>query len=124
MRHHEYLFDWADWLTDPPSGGPLQMWLVGAGLSSFVTLYGLSCCLTRFATTISMARYRPGFWTQLSGTPAVTYGMIVIFIGLFIHFQWFWGNHKKLFPFHEIGKYSAALGVAVAAVIHVLTVMR
>lgn len=54
MRRNEYLFDLADWLTNPPSGGPIQMWVVGAGLSSLVSLYGTSCILTQRATSLNI----------------------------------------------------------------------
>ena len=128
MQHNESLFDLADWLTDPPSGGPIQMWSVGAALSGVVTLYGLSCCFTQRATTlnITMRGFQPlarGFWLGISGIHAVTFGLLITCIGLFIHFQWFWGNHKRLFRFHEIAKYAAASGVVAAMIAHTFTMI-
>ena len=128
MRRNEYLFDLADWLTDPPSGGPIQMWVVGAGLSALVSLYGISCCLTQRATTlnITMRGFQPigrGLWLDISGIHAVTFGLVIMCVGLFIHFQWFWGNHKRLFPFHEVAKYCAALGLVVAILAHAYTMI-
>ncbi|GAA4465649.1 hypothetical protein [Novipirellula rosea] len=128
MRHNQTLFDLADWLTDPPTGGPIQMWIVGAGLSSIVTFYGISCCLTQHATTLNITTrgFQPlgrGFWLNITGVHAVTFGMVVVCVGLFIHFQWFWGNHKRLFPFHEFAKYAAALGVVAAMLAHAFTMI-
>ncbi|MEM9369397.1 MAG: hypothetical protein AAGD07_25755 [Planctomycetota bacterium] len=128
MRRNEYLFDLADWLTDPPSGGPIQMWLVGAGLSALVSLYGLSCCLTQRATTlnITMRGFHPvgrGLWLEITGMHAVTFGLVITCVGLFIHFQWFWGNHKRLFPFHEAAKYCAVFGFVVAIIAHICTMI-
>jgi hypothetical protein len=128
LRRNEYLFDIADWLTEPPIGGPIQMWVVGAGISGTVTLYGLYCCLAQRATTlnITMRGFQPighGLWLDITGIHAVTFGLIIVCVGMFIHFQWFWGNHKLLFPYHEIAKYSAAMGLIAAMVAHVFTMI-
>jgi len=128
MRRNEYLFDLADWLTDPPSGGPVQMWIVGAFFSALVTLHGASCCITQRATTlnITMRGFQPlgrGLWLDIAGVHAVTFGLVVVCVGLFIHFQWFWGNHQRLFPYHEFGKYTSALGVLAALLAHLFTMI-
>ncbi|KAA1257467.1 hypothetical protein LF1_53160 [Rubripirellula obstinata] len=128
MRHNETLFDFADWLTDPPSGGPIQMWLAGGLLSAVVTTYGTSCCIAQRATTLNITtRGFPslgrGLWLEISGIHAVTFGSVITCIGLFIHFQWFWGNHKRMFPFHEFAKYGAALGVVVSIIAHAFTMI-
>jgi MFS superfamily sulfate permease-like transporter len=128
MRHNESLFDFADWLTEPPAGGPIQMWTVGAVLASVVSGYGLLCCITQRATTlnITMRGFRSlghGLWLDISGVHAVTFGLLFTCIGLFIHFQWFWGNHKRLFPYHELAKYGAVVGVIVAMIVHVFTMI-
>ncbi len=128
MRRNETPFDIADWLSDPPSGGPLQMWSVGAILASIVTVYGLSCCLTQRATTLNIAtRGFPslgrGLLMDINGIHAITFGLVITCVGLFIHFQWFWGNHRRLLPYHELGKYIAAIGVVVAMLAHVYTMI-
>ena len=106
MRHNESLIELADWLTEPPEGGPLQMWSVGAGLAGVVSGYGLICCLTQRATTlnVTMRGFSPlghGLWRDISGVHAVSFGLVVLCIGLFIHFQWYWGSHERLRAFHE-----------------------
>ena len=128
MRQNHTLFDLADWLTEPPSGGPIQMWAVGGALSLLITGYGLVCCLTQRATTlnITMRGFSPideGLFLEINGMHAVTFGLVVTCIGLFIHFQWFWGNHKRLSRYHEIAKYLSATGLAVSAIAHVYTLI-
>lgn len=104
------------------------MWVVGAGLSAVVTLYGLSCCLTQQATTlnITMRGFQPigrGLWLEITGIDAVTLGSLIICIGLFLHFQWFWGNCSRLIRYHEIAKYFAAFGVIASMVAHIITMI-
>ncbi|MBB3209275.1 hypothetical protein FHS27_005115 [Rhodopirellula rubra] len=128
MRRNETLFDMADWLTDPPTGGPIQMWSVGVILSSIVTGYGVGCCILRRAITLNISQrgFRPlsqGFWLEIAGIHAVTFGLVVVSIGAFMHFQWFWGNHEKLAGYHEIGKYLSVLGLLIASVAHVYTML-
>lgn len=123
MQSDRTIFDLADWLTDPPSGGPIQMWFVGAGLSAIVGFYGLSCCFAQRAVTLNITSrgYQPlgpGLLVEITGVHAVTFGLLVACIGLFIHFQWFWGNHKRLLAFYEIGKYAAVMGVVAAMIAH------
>lgn len=128
MQHNQSLFDLADWLTEPPAGGPIQMWTVGAGLASLVSGYGLLCCLTQRATTLSITLrgFQPigrGMWVEITGVHAVTLGIVIVCLGLFIHFQWFWGNHKRLYRFHEVCKYATVVALLVAIVGHVFAMI-
>ncbi|TWT50763.1 hypothetical protein Pla22_35060 [Rubripirellula amarantea] len=123
MLRNDWIIDLTDWLTEPPSGGPFQTWCVGAMLSAVVTVYGLKCCIVQRATTINLARrgsYHLGqdFWFEISGFSAVTFGWLLISVGIFMHFQWFWGNHPRLIPFYEIGKYSAVVSFIFATLAH------
>lgn len=128
MRRNEYFFDLVEWLTEPPSGGLAQMWGVGGGLSAVFVAYGLYCVLAQHATTlnITMRGIQPlsrGLLIDIYGVQAVSFGLAIICIGLFTHFQWFWGNQKRLVPFYEIAKYGAALGFLAAIVAHVFTMI-
>lgn len=128
MRRYGNLFDIAEWLTEPPTGGPIQKWIVGVGLASLVTIYGLACCFTQRASTLNITiRGVPsvgrGFWLALDGIQAVSLGLVIACIGAFIHFQWYWGNHPRLFPLHEIAKYLAAFAVFVAAMAHLFAML-
>ena len=64
-----------------------------------------------------------GFWLEITGMHAVTFGLLVTCAGLFIHFQWFWGNHKRLLPFYELAKYAAILGVIISMIAHAFTMI-
>ncbi|WP_164101401.1 hypothetical protein [Candidatus Laterigemmans baculatus] len=127
MIHHDSVFDFADWLIAPPSGGPLQKWFVGIGLAVLTTGYGLYCCVTRRAITLNLSRgYRAPdefLWLELTGIPALTLGLLITCIGLFLHFQWFWGNHRRLVRYHEIGKFAAGVGAVAALLAHVVSLV-
>lgn len=128
MGRNDTLFDLADWLTDPPTGGPVQMWTIGAGLSTIIGAYGLSCCIAQRATTlnVTMRGFRPlshGFLLEVHGAHAVTLGIVILLIGLFVHFQWFWGNHARLKQYYEVPKYIVACGVVVATLVHAFTLI-
>lgn len=128
MRRNDTLFNLAQWLTDPPSGGPIQMWFVGVGLSSIVAIYGLSCCLSQRATTINLTNARfqslPNtFSMEISGIHAVIYGLLILFVGLFMHFQWFWGLYRPLQRFYEIGKFLSFVGVLASVLSLIFTMI-
>jgi len=116
MTRHEGLLTFLDWITDPPSGGRSQMWLIGAGLSTLTFVYGLSCVIFQSAH-VPRVRVRglggmnQGLFMEISGNTAVTYGIGIIILALFIHFQWFWGNHPQLSNYYEIGKYLTLFGL-------------
>lgn len=128
MRRHELLFDFAEWLAAPPSGGVLQKWLVGMGLAMMLALYGLKCCLTQTATTLrlGMRGFEPsgrGWWLEHTGFHAVTFGFLILSVGLFVHFHFFWGHDHRLFRFHGLAKVLAALGVIAAMLSHIFTLI-
>jgi hypothetical protein len=92
------------------------MWVVGAGLAFLTFAYGVSCMITQIAT-VPRVRFRgmggmhQGMFTEIGGNAAVAYGLLGVFVSLFIHFQWFWGNHPTLSRYYEIGKYGTVLGL-------------
>ena len=120
MQSNEVLFSFFDWLTDAPRGGRLQKWVVGAGLAFITMIYGISCVITQRAT-VPKARVRglgglnQGMFTELGGNAAIVFCILVMFISLFMHFQWFWGNHPRLSAYYEIGKYGALIGFIATA---------
>jgi hypothetical protein len=120
MTRHDGIFTFLDWITDPPRGGRLQMWLVGAGLASLTLAYGVSCVITQNVTVPrvrvrGMGGMHDGMFTEIDGNAAVTYGIIAVVVSLFMHFQWFWGNHPRLSRYYEIGKYGTLLLLLVTA---------
>jgi len=128
MQRNEGLLSFIDWLTDPPSGGRAQMWIVGAGLASLTMIYAFSCVITQRAT-VPRGRFRgmggmhQGLFTEIVGTAALQFGILLMFISLFMHFQWFWGNHPRLSTFYEIGKYASLFGFVATALYFAYTSM-
>jgi len=88
MQRNEGLLSFIDWLTDPPSGGRAQMWIVGAGLASLTMIYAFSCVITQRAT-VPRGRFRgmggmhQGLFTEIVGTAALQFGILLMFISLF-----------------------------------------
>lgn len=125
MLDNSSLLETAESLTEPPTGGKLKMWIVGVGFASLPFMYGCWCCFTGHAKTlnITMRGFQPiqrGFLMDLSGNSALSMGAILVSIGLFIHFQWFWGNHHFLYRWYEIGKYLSVLGVVISSALFAL----
>jgi hypothetical protein len=128
MSRDEPFFDVVEAVTSPPSGGKAQMWAWGVGLAAFPFAYGAFCCWTQHAKTINVTfrGVRPvaeGFLLDVQGSPAIALGVLWMFVGSLMHFQWFWGNHPKLANYHEIGKYASVLGIIAAIACHVYFVM-
>ncbi len=120
MTRHDGIFTFLDWITDPPRGGYAQMWVVGAGLAVLTFAYGVSCVITQRATVPrvrvrAMGGMHQGMFTEIDGNAALAYGVLAVFVSLFIHFQWFWGNHPKLSRYYEIGKYGTLIGLLATA---------
>ena len=123
MRRDEWIFDLAQHWSDPPSGGPGQRWAIGGGLSAALAFWGLACCWTGHATTFNirlrgMGGAGEGLLRPIDGPQAFTFGLMLMAIAAFVHFQWFWGNHPKLRRYHELGKFAATLAVIFALIGH------
>jgi hypothetical protein len=103
-RNHRTAFDDASDLSDPPSGGPLKMWLVGAGIAAIPVGYGIRCWMTGHAMFIGR-----GSNLDLTGPAATAMAIAYMAVGVFIHGHWFWGLHPRLERFCSIPKVLAAL---------------
>lgn len=127
-RNSQSIFDLADALNSPPSGGKAQMWIAGVMLAAISFAYGLFCCVTMHAKTINITlRGFPllgqGPFLDILGGAAFSMGAIFVFAGLFMHFQWFWGNHPRLSDYYELGKYGSVVGIIGALVAHVYYIL-
>jgi hypothetical protein len=114
------IFDLADNLSGPPSGGREQMWILGGLFAALPTGYGLYCCLTGHAKTINVTLrgiqpVRPGLLLDIFGGAAISFGLTLIFIGTFLHFHWFWCHHRVLSRYYEIGKLISLIGILISA---------
>lgn len=117
------IFEFADFLDSPPSGGRGQMWIVGALFAAIPFAYGLVCCVTMRAKTINMdwggfPGLGRGLFLDIQGGAALSMGAVFVFAGLFMHFQWFWGNHARLSQYYELGKYGSVVGFVGALIAH------
>jgi hypothetical protein len=95
----------ADSLSHSPSGGRVQMWLLGFGLALVPICYGIHCLHTGYTTFFGSR----GSHLDLTGSSAVAMAIAYIAVGVFIHAHWFWGLHPKLEPFSPILKVLAVL---------------
>ena len=123
------LFDLADTFSGPPSGEKEQKWILGGFLAALPVGYGLYCCLTGHAKTINVPlqgfqAIGRGFFLDVFGGAAVSLGFALVFIGLFLHFHWFWGHHHILCRYYEIGKLVALIGMLVSVGFHVYFMLR
>ena len=102
-------------LAGPPSGGGEKGWASGVVVASIVGEYGLFCVCTSHAKvpniTLRGIQAPPGLLRAVQGVDAVLVGRILVFIGLFAHFHWFWCNHRWLSRYYEIGKVVALVGI-------------
>lgn len=90
----------AEGLSDSASGSTFSR--IGGGVAVPIVLahYGLKACFTQAATF-------PGHRAQslaLSGTPAITFGVALLGIALFLHVHFVWTTSARLFRWAELGK--------------------
>ena len=104
-KQHRTALDDAEDLANAPEGGPLKMWLVGAGLALVPLCYG-ACGLWTGETTFFGGR---GGSLELHGPAAVAMSIAYISVGAFIHFHWFWGLHPRLRGWSQLFKTLAVL---------------
>jgi hypothetical protein len=101
-KEHRTVADDADDFGHGPSGGPLKMWLAGMGVAGPIVAYGIACVISGEATLLS----RQNSNLHVTGEAATMLGIAYTALGLFIHFHYFWGLHRRLW------RYSQALKVA------------
>lgn len=114
----ERLIRLSEWLREPPSGGSFQKWFAGVGLAGLTTCFGLWMIVSRqpWFFELSRSRFRRPLESALSETEAIAGGCVALSVGLFIHFQWFWGNHETLAHYCGLGKLIATLGFVASLV--------
>lgn len=108
------LIRFSEWLREPPSGGSFQKWFAGAGLAGLTTCFGLWIIVSRQPWFLELSSGRAG--SAVSETEAIAGGCVALSVGLFIHFQWFWGNHETLAHYYGLGKLITAIGFVVSLV--------
>jgi hypothetical protein len=89
---------------DPPQSGWAK-WAGGAVLP-LLPLWGAMTCW------VTQKGFFPGYkgsHFDLTGMQAIILGFLLFGIASFIHFHYFWGNSRKLWPFMEFGKIISGL---------------
>lgn len=107
----------AEWLSSPPTGGPIQKWFVGLAVGPAMMAVGLYLLIQECAG-ISLAgrRLAGSSLVTLTGVQAIAAAGLIFSIGLFIHSQWFWGNHEKETYYYNFGKCIATVGFIISLV--------
>ncbi len=128
MQKNERVTDFADWLTSGPGGGPLWSWGSGIFAAGILVAYGCYVVAAQQGTSLNLPVFGfpqdRGFGLQkVQGATAVSLGIAIACLGLFMHFQWFWGNHRRLSRYFEIGKYAALASAAIATIAHVILML-
>jgi hypothetical protein len=84
--------DWADALTSHPSKStPWNSWGLGIILAGLLVLGGI-----RAGISSETYIYTRSGAVHLTGLLAVSYRLIFLFIGILLHFHFFWGANKRL----------------------------
>lgn len=99
---------WSNW----PPETIWAKWCGGVVFPGLVLWPAMHAILTKS----SFIPGRHGTRLDLIGRDALLFGYALIFIACFSHTHYFWGNSKRLRPFHEIGKTVSLLGFCITFV--------
>ena len=97
---------------DPPAGGRLGRFALGAVLPLAIFWFSLSC-IDRRSTPFP---HRRGI-EDLSGEAAISLAVAYIAVGAFLHFHFLWGATRRLSPYSQPGK-SVSFVVFLVAIIY------
>lgn len=110
-----HLHDYAPSSWDPP----FKRWVLGVGLSIFLTHLGFQDVLTGVADVpVPRSRFGGGEWMEVSGADAYSFGCAQIGLALFLHGRYFWRLHSSLWKFYPL---LSGFGAIVCAVGTILT---
>jgi hypothetical protein len=103
-------------LTDPPPETPLAKWFAGVVLPGLVMAGGLCTVL---AARVVLPPDSAGVMLEVVKKPTVALGVLIVSVGSYFHFHFFWGNVKPLSVWTEGGRILSAL-VFVVSTVYVL----
>ena len=108
----DYLVHDVDRWSDPPPSTFWAKWFGGI-------LFPALLLWPAFRVMVTKAGFIPGrsgIRMDIQGFDAILLGGALACLALFLHTHYFWGNSKRLFPFHELGKTLSLFGFCVTAV--------
>lgn len=113
MRHHEQVYDTISDIAGPPQGGKPEGWIYGVILALPLAVYGLYCMLSQhawfFAVGIKGVPHEGGAFQEYTGRLAIALGLSLFALAMYLHFQYFWSQSRRLFRYYEIGRLAAIL---------------
>jgi hypothetical protein len=100
--------DLADGLAGTPSGSLFSR-IVGGGIAAVVfLLFGLRACMLRHAT---LPGRRGARGIELSGPAAISFGIALMAVGIFLHFHFVWAPSERLYRWGNVAKAGSLLVV-------------
>lgn len=98
MGNFSHLFSPQD-NFDPPSGGRVWHFALGAVLPIAITWFALNC-IARVSTPFP---HRRGI-EHLSGVSAISLAVAYLALGAFLHFHFLWGSIRRLSVYSQLGR--------------------
>jgi len=107
---HEYTWQEVEYFSSSPVPSFWSKWFGGALMPLLPMGYALKCWILKQATLPG----RRGSSMQLHGEDAIVFGLVCLFLALFLHFHFFWTAFPKLEPFSHLGKFLSLIGLVVS----------
>jgi len=107
---YEYTRQVVEFFSDPPVPTFWSKWFGGALIPLLPTGYAVKCWIFKQATLPGRHRQL----MQLYGEDAIMLGLVCLFIGLFLHFHFFWTAFPRLEHFSHLAKVLSLVGLVVS----------
>jgi len=107
---YEYTRQEVESFSDSPVPTFWSKWFGGATVPLLLTGYAVKCWILKQATLPG----RHGQSMQIYGEDAIMLGFVCLFIGLFLHFHFFWTALPRLGLFSHSAKILSLLGLVVS----------
>lgn len=105
----DYTVQDIDRWSSPPPDTMWAKWFGGIIAPALILWPALCAIITK--TGFIPGRYRSRL--DLHGTDAVLLGCALVWLALFLHTHYFWGNSRRLMQLHEAGKTVTLLGFCI-----------
>jgi hypothetical protein len=92
--------DIADHFSGAPHPTFWSKWFGGVVVSLWIAIYALRCCISQQAVFVGSHHSR----LDLSGRPAIFFGLAWLSGAFFLHFHYFWPTLRRLGILADLGK--------------------